>query len=678
MEAGKQDFDGLSLLFPRLCCLLAGCADAKPGRMTSAMKKPPTVGLSAACLLRKGPSVTNRLITALFFVCCATMPLQAKELHTTVDFNDDLRDRLCVERPTTAAIDGLMKQLASIGVTRVYWMHYAEDYYVAQPLRDPNVDLLTYATQAAHANGMQLWALFKPFETGRSAMHFPQNVKFPAQASTVEGIGGISFPIARFVQQHPELRIERRPVERTDNVPVGMVKLVKADSLPTRLNRENLRLYSSAINTNFELYRGPYQFADAIEQREGKPVRVLTFSGLALPAAHRYILVVPTIADQHADFQNTDDKMMEIYDRRGMPLPATWDEGLIDRAYLAGMIKTYFFLQWGPGDWATQSMPSGFGEDLPRSSFMFDRGHRMVTRYLDGVKDAGRTVRRNGFKAIARGKNAHLIGSLHPCYPEVRRYWIDEIRKRCVDAGVDGITIRVSNHSCWTSERELYGFNQPVVEEYRKRYGVDIRTEPWDEVKLKQINGEFYTLFLRELKQALAAVQQPLQLHVNFHMGCELPGSRDSNLPWTFNYEWQRWIEEGLADSIELKYLPFPWGAARGRGREFMDEVIDVARRHGKPVYCNWRQMGKAPWMKSLDDPGWQSAAAQKAVEQFRQTVAWGWNHPGVDGVILYEVDSYTSINSKTNEVLLSPFVRRFVEDLRTGKEPRQPVEPAN
>ncbi|NQU45226.1 hypothetical protein HQ520_18235 [bacterium] len=598
---------------------------------------------------------------------CATH----REIHTTVDFNYDIRDPLCKERPTTAAIDNMMKQLRLIGVERVYWMHYAEDYYIPQPLRDPAADVLTYATKAAHDNGMEMWALFKPFETGRSAMHFPQNVKFPEGAVTVEGIGGNSFPIARFVMEHPDLRIERRPLDRPWDVPVGMVKLVKADTEPTRLNRDNLTLYTSSINTNFEPYRGDYTFTDTLEERDGKLVRVLTFSGLNIPVSQRYLLVIPSIADENADFQNTDDKMMEIYDHQGKPIPVTWDEGLVDRNYLKSMFGTYFFLQWGLGDWADRFMPEGFGETLPTSSFMFDRAHQLVTRYLDGVMDPGRSVRRNGFKAVAKGKNMHLIGSLHPCYPEVRRYWLDEIRDRCVKAGVDGITIRISNHSCWTSEREMYGFNQPVVDEYMKRYGVDIRTEPWDEEKLKEINGEYLTLFLRELKENLKKADLPLQLHVNFHFGAEVPGSRANNVPWTFAYDWKEWIEDDIADSIELKYLPFPWGSARGMGQDFMNEVVAFAKEHDKPVYYDWRLMGGIPWQADLTDSKWDAPDVKKAIDQIRETAGWGWNDPNIDGVILYEVDSYTSINSETDEVLLSPFVRQFVHDLKTGKEPK-------
>jgi len=159
------------------------------------------------------------------------------------------------------------------------------------------------------------------------------------------------------------------------------------------------------------------------------------------------------------------------------------------------------------------------------------------------------------------GRDAPSSGALHPVYPEVRKYWIDEILQRGVKMGVDGVDIRIGNHSTYTCEGDMYGFNEPIVEEYKKRYGVDIMTQEYDRKKFQQLNGEYYTLFLRELREALRKHGVPLQVHVN---GVFRPGhfrKFRNEVPATFQFDWRSWIEDDIVDSIALKYLPCPKGA---------------------------------------------------------------------------------------------------------------------
>ena len=44
-----------------------------------------------------------------------------------------------------------------------------------------------------------------------------------------------------------------------------------------------------------------------------------------------------------------------------------------------------------------------------------------------------------------------------------------------------------------------YGFNEPIVKEYKRRYGRDILREDFDLAKWRELRGEYFTLFLREL-----------------------------------------------------------------------------------------------------------------------------------------------------------------------------------
>lgn len=145
-------------------------------------------------------------------------------------------------------------------------------------------------------------------------------------------------------------------------------------------------------------------------------------------------------------------------------------------------------------------------------------------------------------------------------------------------------SIRVTNHSAWTVEGEAYGFNAPVVAEFKRRYGVDVCTQPFDREQWRRLQGEYYTWFLRDARALTRRADVNLQLHVNGLMGFDVPGWRRNNVPATFAWDWRRWIEEDLCDSVALKYIPWEFGAQAGTGVAFGEEVMRVAR----PTWNAW------------------------------------------------------------------------------------------
>ena len=110
--------------------------------------------------------------------------VQAREFHVTVDFNDDFRKAGGPVKPQN--IDNLMARFSELGIRRVYWIHNAEDHYLARPLTDPKVDLIECAVEAAHRHGMKLYALYKPFETGRVYASISQSILSPNKNRTIE------------------------------------------------------------------------------------------------------------------------------------------------------------------------------------------------------------------------------------------------------------------------------------------------------------------------------------------------------------------------------------------------------------------------------------------------------------------------------------------------------------
>jgi hypothetical protein len=125
---------------------------------------------------------------------------------------------------------------------------------------------------------------------------------------------------------------------------------------------------------------------------------------------------------------------------------------------------------------------------------------------------------------------------------------MDQI-KEFIDAGVDGVEFRWSAHQD-SIEQDAYGFNQPVVDEYKKRYGVDPLTEQFDKVKWRRLHGEYYTQFLREARDLLKQHGRKMMVDVkpNNHSNPEYPQYLNIHL------DWEQWFS--FADGVVFKWVP--------------------------------------------------------------------------------------------------------------------------
>jgi len=124
------------------------------------------------------------------------------------------------------------------------------------------------------------------------------------------------------------------------------------------------------------------------------------------------------------------------------------------------------------------------------------------------------------FTWVSKDGTKHISGVPCYAYPEVRKYRLEQM-KELVGYDIDGILLSDRSHSPWPGRNagggnegaRGYGFNEPVVEEYVRRYGKDPRrAEPdsLDEIRFVQIKGDFLTQFLREVKGVTAAAGKKL------------------------------------------------------------------------------------------------------------------------------------------------------------------------
>ncbi len=581
------------------------------------------------------------------------------ELSVTVDFPDDVS-----KGPfTPERLDELMTTIASIGATRVNWMYYGETE-PSDPRRGTiwNWHPVLYGPQSiaalgeplraavprARAKGMEIFGVLKPYYNGVSGS-YPAGSPRTTNCSPLSKIGGPLQHVLPFLEAHPEMRLQRRPLPRPDSAtgPIREIRLTKSDDRETRLRPEHIRIWTSADNYQYRplpivptgtlavetARREVRNYHGEILTRAGDPVQVLRLTGLNLDAP--FVVLTTTYAEGTGDYRNTAVGMVEIFGDNG-PLAC------VVATHAAGWINPRDFRTFGlefdmgyghlpvtlDEPWRT---PEGnpwqhfSGEDMYEGHAIFGRG------------PAG------GFLGFALGKNEFLPAVPCEAYPEVRAIWLGWI-KAMLDAGVDGVDLRISAHGCLSDEPEAYGWNPPVLAAYCERHGPG----PIDPTKLAVVRGDIYTAFLREASAMVRQRGKKLQVHLHSEAFHPHPVFGQINgFPANIEFQWRRWIEEKLVDEVTLRTSWYEGaedklGTKETRRSRLTNaladpvavEMLEVATRARLPITLN-RYIGRAAGLAEyLDDITWANNNGRIARFDIYESFDLVQADPGKPGLI--------------------------------------------
>jgi hypothetical protein len=223
--------------------------------------------------------------------------------------------------------------------------------------------------------------------------------------------------------------------------------------------------------------------------------------------------------------------------------------------------------------------------------------------------------------------------------------WVAE----CMAAGVDGMDIRISNHSTWSDHMALYGFNEPVVEEYERRYRTNPNREPYDPELLADLRGEFFDQFLTRAKKKLAAAGKKLQLHLEVEsFRPDAIQLRERTRPGNTTFHWRRWIDSGLADEAIL--MTVAWAPQRALTDSLAQEMIAKCNSNSIPLY--------------LRNFIWNSRDGKANADQ----IEYAFRHGGLSGFNFYETASFYDQNESAKQGKLI-FFPGLVEGIRSRVE---------
>jgi hypothetical protein len=183
--------------------------------------------------------------------------------------------------------------------------------------------------------------------------------------------------------------------------------------------------------------------------------------------------------------------------------------------------------------------------------------------------------RQNPQYAVADRKlQNHQCGVLCLGYSEVRKHLIRRYLRLLRNGNFDGLFVCLRSQSKPAEYADQFGFNDPIRGEYLKRYGKDIRCEDFDLQLWRDLQGEYLTCFLKELRKKLNDIHMKLSVGVPRGMVIG-PPMGNTLLHWTL------WVQEGIVDQLSIdqnsSQCPSMWHALwpMHRGYGYLQNYLD-------------------------------------------------------------------------------------------------------
>ena len=535
------------------------------------------------------------------------------KLYALTDFPDDC-GRV---KYTPQMLDSMIGQLAEFGISRMYYQYYGTrdnegmwttewshwKTMVETAAIMPNMSKVFVDTCRCH--GLEVAGVMRPLEHGHWLELSPYHTR--GMQGGIPGIGGKVINPTSFLRAHPDMRIKRRSYDIDPdacNKTIASIKLYKQNNIPTRIRKENIVIYTSPDNSFYKPYTKDFSF-ELLEENAREDVRISTGS-FKQPYGEKTICRKgdPICVIRLSNLYITDQ-----YVSVGVRCDGACPEE--ERFVNAPVHGIACFEANGKEICASQGCDWWYamgGTTHLDEGFHFDDGFGAFTEIVldpDG---------KEGYFAIAKGKNRYNHGALCECEPLVQKEWFSYLENALND-GYDFIGNRIECHSVMINEPFAYGYNDCIKELYFKRYG---RCEEQDMElsKIAKIRGDVYSKLFAEGARRIRAKGKKVYATLNIEMLYDpIPLDRLYAYPMNVEWQWERWLAETQPD--EINFRMYQSSPAFLLSDPQCKHMIEVARSYNVPITV-------------------ERYVTSNIVEEYKLLNSTGW----FDALILYETNS--------------------------------------
>lgn len=198
---------------------------------------------------------------------------------------------------------------------------------------------------------------------------------------------------------------------------------------------------------------------------------------------------------------------------------------------------------------------------------------------------------------VGRDGKTYFKGLMDYSWPEARAFRVAQA-KELLDLGADGVHCSTSSHCRHlpnTHETDYYGYSQPIVDAFQKKYGVDIRTTTdFDKAAWHDLKGEAMVQLYRELAELCHGHGKELWIGLQIGHYTQFPVDPhfSTHVVARFTNHWKTLVDQRIADAFSIgdyEIMSQPdnayWTAKPDIRRQNGEDLFSWAAREYQP-YC--------------------------------------------------------------------------------------------
>jgi hypothetical protein len=258
---------------------------------------------------------------------------------------------------------------------------------------------------------------------------------------------------------------------------------------------------------------------------------------------------------------------------------------------------------------------------------------------------------------VGKDGKTYFKGLMDYSWPEARAFRVAQAAE-LLDLGADGIHCSTSAHCRHlpnTHETDFYGYSQPIVDAFKAKYGVDIRTTAeFDKNAWHDLKGEAMVQLYRELAKLCHGRGKELWIGLQIGRYTQFPVDPhfSTNVVARYTNHWKTLVDEKIADAFNVgdyEIMSSPQHA-------YWTAKPDIQRQNGEDLFA-WAAREYQPYCKGKTRlylfSEWLSKIADNTRFFADMTCKYGF-----DGVDMHEAANFE--DKPENMLLLRAIADRF------------------
>ena len=268
---------------------------------------------------------------------------------------------------------------------------------------------------------------------------------------------------------------------------------------------------------------------------------------------------------------------------------------------------------------------------------------------------------------VGKDGTTYFKGLMDYSWPEARAFRVAQIRE-LLALGADGIHCSMSAHCRHmpnVHEVDFYGYGRPIVDAFRAKYGVDIRTaKDFDKAAWHDLKGQAMVRLYRDL--AKVCHERKKELWIGLQLGRYTQFAVDphfsTNVVARYTNHWKQLVDEGVADAFILG----DYETMSHPDHVYWTAKPDIRRNRGEDLYA-WAAREYQPYCKGKTRlvlfTEWLPSASPATLEPRLRFFVDAARRNGFDGLDVHEAWDFEK--NPANMAVLGSAAKRL-----KGKKP--------